>query len=80
MTDIPTIICANKCDKKRVVTEEEGKLYAMSKGLKYYETSALSGVCVTDMFLYLFEKIVDNTDTSNKNPSSTNANNAANIV
>ena len=60
LTSIPTIICANKVDKKRAVSEDEGKLYALNKGMKYYETSALSGICVADMFLCLFEKIVDN--------------------
>jgi len=52
---MPIALCANKIDKKRVVSEEEGRQYATSRGLQYFETSASSGENVQDMFNYLFQ-------------------------
>lgn len=52
---LPITLCANKIDKKRVVSEEEGKSYAVSRGLQYSETSASSGDNVQDMFNSLFQ-------------------------
>ena len=37
-------------DKKRVIDESEGRLWADSKGFHYFETSALTGDGVNDMF------------------------------
>lgn len=45
-----------KIDKKRVVTEEEGRLWAKRHGFFYFETSAYSGANVEVVFLKLFEK------------------------
>ena len=36
--DLPLILCANKTDKRRVVSEEEGRQFASARGLYYYET------------------------------------------
>jgi DnaJ homolog subfamily C member 27 len=52
---MPIALCANKIDKKRQVSEEEGRQYATSRGLQYFETSASSGDNVQDMFNYLFQ-------------------------
>jgi DnaJ family protein C protein 27 len=38
--DIPIALCANKVDKKRTVSEEEGRNFASSRGLNYFEMSA----------------------------------------
>lgn len=57
--EIPVTLCANKVDKKqRLITEEEGREFASSRGLKYFETSAQSGLNVMEMFDYLFEAVV----------------------
>ena len=37
-------------DRKRVVDEAEGKLWADSKGFQYFETSAQTGEGVTEVF------------------------------
>lgn len=36
----PCILCGNKVDRPRVVSEDEAKAYALSKGFEYFETSA----------------------------------------
>ena len=61
--DMPIALCANKIDaKKRVVSEDEGRQYAVSRGLMYFETSASSGQNVNEMFEYLFREIVRHSD------------------
>lgn len=56
--NIPFILCANKVDKKRYVTSEEGEAYARSKGFPYFETSASSGENVNEVFEALFDSVV----------------------
>lgn len=58
--EIPIALCANKTDKTRevVVSEDEGKKWAKSKGITYFETSALSGSNVPEMFNFLFREII----------------------
>ncbi len=61
--DMPIALCANKTDaKKRTVSEDEGRQYAVSRGLMYFETSASSGQNVHEMFEYLFREIVRHSD------------------
>ena len=45
-------VCANKTDRvaNRAVNESEGRLWAESKGLLYFETSAQNGDGVQEMF------------------------------
>jgi DnaJ homolog subfamily C member 27 len=52
---IPMIVCANKIDKRRVVSEEEGQAWAKARGYPYFETSANSGANVAQVFTQLFE-------------------------
>lgn len=54
INDIPVVLCANKVDKRRMVSEEEGRQYASTKGMRYFETSAMSGANVAEMFQDLF--------------------------
>ena len=46
------IIAGNKADliNERVVSEEEGKAYAHSRGASYFETSAKTDLNITEMF------------------------------
>ena len=44
------VLVANKCDLKREVTEQEGRDIAQEYGMKYIETSALSGQGVKEIF------------------------------
>ena len=54
-------IVGNKCDKgARQVTYDEGKEYAENYGLEYFETSALSGKNVDDLFKRALEQICKN--------------------
>lgn len=55
--EMPITLCANKVDKKRLVSEEEGRAFAQSRGLQYYEVSAASGQNVQEMFTYLFDTV-----------------------
>ena len=48
-------------DKRRDVSEEEGREFASSRGFIYFETSACTGANVTEVFEHLFQKIVANT-------------------
>lgn len=54
----PCILCGNKVDRHRVVTKDEAKAYARSKGFEYYETSACTGVNISDAFYSLFTQVV----------------------
>ena len=56
--EIPVALCANKADKKRMVSEEEGRQLASSKGMSYFEMSACSGDNVNEMFDYLFQACI----------------------
>ena len=56
----PIIIVGNKADlpeDQRVVTYEEGKNYASSKGYRFYETSAKTKQNIEDAFNDIFEKL-----------------------
>ena len=55
----PIIIVGNKCDMEdqRVITTEEGKNYAESKGYHFYETSAKTGVQIKEAFDDIFEQL-----------------------
>jgi DnaJ family protein C protein 27 len=55
--EMPIALCANKCDKKRLVSEEEGRNFAASRGLHYFDTSAATGQNVIEMFEYLFQLV-----------------------
>lgn len=55
--EMPIALCANKIDKKRVVSEDEGRNFAMSRGLHYFELSACSGQNVVEMFEFLFSTV-----------------------
>ena len=60
--NIITILVGNKSDKKneRKVTEEEGKILADKYDIKFFESSALTGFNIKEIFIYACEKIYDN--------------------
>jgi len=60
-SEMPITLCANKLDKKRVVSEEEGIAFAQSRGLRYFELSAQSGQNVAEMFDFLFTAVYKKT-------------------
>ncbi|XP_014778723.1 dnaJ homolog subfamily C member 27 [Octopus bimaculoides] len=51
-------VCGNKVDKRRVVNELEGRLWADSHGFHYFETSAQTGEGIIEMFNTLLGDIV----------------------
>jgi DnaJ family protein C protein 27 len=55
---MPIAVCANKTDKKRLISEDEGRQFAQARGFQYFETSACSGTNVNDMFMFLFQCVV----------------------
>ena len=69
----PIIICGNKCDNIRTVSREEGEIEAQEFGAKYaftyfryYETSAVDGSGIQEMFLELFKEALEFSKSSEK--------------
>ena len=63
---MPIALCANKIDKqKRAISEDEGRQFASSRGLIYFELSASTGQNVTDMFEQLFSAVLRKSGLSN---------------
>mmetsp|Transcript_20763 Transcript_20763/g.34317 ORF Transcript_20763/g.34317 Transcript_20763/m.34317 type:complete len:230 (-) Transcript_20763:69-758(-) len=58
--DVQFVLVGNKSDNSRVVTESEAMSWATKYGFPYFETSANSGINVTEMFETLFDKVVQN--------------------
>jgi DnaJ family protein C protein 27 len=56
--EMPIAVCGNKTDKKRVVSEDEGRQFAQSRGLSYFEVSACSGSNISEMFTFLFQNVI----------------------
>jgi DnaJ family protein C protein 27 len=54
---VPGALCANKCDLRRAVSEAEGRDFAKQHGLGYFETSALTGALVNEVFEYVFAEV-----------------------
>ena len=52
------MVCANKSDLPRQVDEVEARLWAELRGYPYFETSALSGQGINDMFHAFFSLAV----------------------
>ncbi len=61
--EVTITLCANKVDKvkNRIISEDEGRQFAASRGLHYYETSACNGTNVMEMFEFLFASVVAKT-------------------
>lgn len=55
---VPSVLCANKVDLRRQVSEDEGREFAAAHGLEYFETSAASGANVTEVFEHVFSAVV----------------------
>lgn len=53
------VVCANKVDKGRVITTDEGQAWAEARGFEYFETSAKSGQNVDAVFEYIFSCLVE---------------------
>ncbi|XP_038626923.1 dnaJ homolog subfamily C member 27 isoform X1 [Tachyglossus aculeatus] len=70
MDNVIFTVCANKIDvsKHRCVDENEGRLWAESRGFLYFETSAQTGEGIGDMFQTFFSAIVDLCDHGGKRP------------
>ena len=59
--DVEVMLLGNKCDleNKRKVSTERGQMLAAGLGIKFFETSALSGLNVEEAFLTLARDILD---------------------
>lgn len=67
MENIVFVLCGNKIDKgKRVVDEADARIWALSKGFHYFETSASSGVGINEMFETLLTEIVNTFENGGK--------------
>jgi len=55
--EVPVCLCATKTDKRAEVSEDEGQQYAQARGLTFWETSAMTGENIDEMFNSLFELI-----------------------
>lgn len=70
MDNVVFVVCANKidCPKHRCVDENEGRLWAESKGFLYFETSAQTGEGINEMFQTFYTSIVDLCENGGKRP------------
>eukprot|EP00636_Phaeomonas_parva_P009638 CAMPEP_0118871640 /NCGR_PEP_ID=MMETSP1163-20130328/14129_1 /TAXON_ID=124430 /ORGANISM="Phaeomonas parva, Strain CCMP2877" /LENGTH=211 /DNA_ID=CAMNT_0006806757 /DNA_START=285 /DNA_END=920 /DNA_ORIENTATION=+ len=57
--DIPIALCGNKCDKRRVIQDDEAQAWAQANGCHYFDTSAQSGLNVQEVFEWLFQSVTD---------------------
>jgi len=55
--NIPIILIGNKCDLKKEVQDELINEYKNNKGIKYFETSALTGKNIHKIFTELYTEI-----------------------
>lgn len=55
--EMPIALCGNKIDKRRVVSEDEARSFAQSRGLMYFDTCAATGQNVNEMFDFLFQAV-----------------------
>lgn len=64
---VPMMLIGNKCDqnRKRAVLEEEGERFAKQHGLLFFETSAVTGHNVEEVWIYLFIYFFRNLTESN---------------
>ena len=53
---VPGVLCANKVDQRRAVSEAEGRDFARAHGLAYFETSASTGASVNEVFEHAFSE------------------------
>jgi len=58
MINIPVLLCGNKVDKPRVITEKDAVQFAAENGLVYFETSCKTGADIDDMLEFLFRSTV----------------------
>lgn len=56
--NIACVVCGNKCDKKREVNKHDGQLWADFHGFPYFETSALTGDGISNMFHFFTSNIL----------------------
>ena len=63
--DILILLVGNKTDleSKRVVSQKEGKNFAEENNMVFYETSALDGTNVEDVFDYAVKELLDRLET-----------------
>ncbi|KAL9971066.1 hypothetical protein ACROYT_G023551 [Oculina patagonica] len=59
--DVEKILVANKCDleEERVITKERGEMLAQNHGIRYVETSALTGENIEQAFTLLTQDILN---------------------
>ena len=55
---LPGVLCANKVDARRAVSEADGRDFARSHNLAYFETSASTGASVVEVFEYVFAEVM----------------------
>lgn len=66
MENVSFVVCGNKTDKKRQVDESDARLWADSKGFRYFETSAQNGNGIFEMFEELFDGVVTTAENGGK--------------
>jgi small GTP-binding protein len=63
---VEIILVGNKCDKDRVVSSEEAQAFADRYKVRYFETSAKTGVNVEETFMAVAAMVVSNKSISMK--------------
>ncbi|KAH0789637.1 small GTP-binding protein [Histomonas meleagridis] len=65
--DVELFLVGNKCDleKDRIISEEQGNAKASSIGAQFFETSALTGSGIEDLFTTISKKCLENMNEPN---------------
>jgi small GTP-binding protein len=61
---VSVILVGNKCDLDRVVAVDEAEKFARQYGVRYFETSAKTGLNIDAVFLTMAEMIFEKMDTA----------------
>ena len=71
--EVELFLVGNKCDleKDRIVSEEQGNAKASSIGAQFFETSALTGSGIEDLFTTISKKCLENMNETNGGGGST---------
>ena len=74
VTDVVTAIAGNKCDvpdAQRFISPEEGRKFADEHGFLFFETSALTGAGVNELFQSVSAELISRMDSHPKGTGST---------
>ena len=69
--DVAKVLVGNKCDRadEKVITTEMGQQLADEYGLKFFETSAKSGLMISELFQDIAQTIIKSKPSADSKPT-----------